>query len=64
MFPCSLWLSSQFNIRTIQRDWNKYFAASVSVGTASQKIIPVTRSNTKYLFYAVSTRDRLLMANT
>ncbi len=28
---------SEFSIKTIQQDWDKFYAASVGVGTASQK---------------------------
>ncbi len=30
-------LYSEFSMKTIQRDWDKFYAASASLGTASQK---------------------------
>lgn len=43
---------SQSNMKRIQRDWDEFFAASVSVGTASQKNLshPALLNNVSILF--------------
>ena len=37
-------LYSQINIKEIERGWDKFFVASVGVGTASQKKLNQSRS--------------------